>query len=176
MTFRNASHNPPPITGRVTSAVDSPIGWLGLAGTKDVLTGVAFLDGRPADVDEPTALLDEVAYQLRAYFAGELTSFELPLAPHGSDFQRRVWSALCDIPYGETASYGDIARRLSLPAGGARAVGVANATNPIAIVVPCHRVVGADGTLTGYAGGLARKRFLLDLESVQSPQQPLFSG
>lgn len=165
------------MTTRSTMTIDSPVGWLRLAATPDALTEVAFLDQRPDDaLEAPTPVLEETARQLTAYFAGELTDFELPLAPHGTDFQRRVWSALGEIPYGETASYGDIARRLSLPAGGARAVGVANATNPIAIVVPCHRVIGADGTLTGYAGGLARKRFLLDLESVRAPQQTLFSG
>lgn len=165
------------MTTRSTMTIDSPVGWLRLAGTPDALTQIAFLDERPGDdAETPTPLLEEAARQLTAYFAGELTHFELPLAPHGTDFQRRVWAALCDIPYGETASYGDIARRLSLTAGGARAVGVANATNPIAIVVPCHRVIGADGTLTGYAGGLPRKRFLLDLESVQAPQQALFSS
>ncbi len=165
------------MTTRSTTIIDSPVGWLRLAGTPDALTEVGFLDEHPtSDSDPQTPLLKEAARQLTAYFAGGLTDFELPLAPHGTDFQRRVWSALCGIPYGETASYGEIARRLGLPAGGARAVGVANATNPIAIVVPCHRVIGADGTLTGYAGGLARKRFLLDLESVRAPQQTLFSG
>src|SRR4029079_11873399 len=102
--------------------------------------------------------------ELTEYFRGERTGFSLELAPVGSEFQRRVWSELLQIPYGETRSYGEIARALGDP-GRAREVGWANARNPIAIVVPCHRVIGSDGSLTGYAGGLERKRHLLDLES-----------
>jgi len=104
--------------------------------------------------------------QLGEYFARERHEFDLPLAPAGTDFRRRVWAALRDIPYGRTTSYGRIAARLGLPPGASRAVGAANGANPIAIVVPCHRVIGADGTLTGYAGGLGRKRTLLDLEAA----------
>ena len=107
------------------------------------------------------------AHQLDAYFAGELTTFDLPLAPRGSKFQQRVWAALQTIPYGETESYGELAERIGSP-GGARAVGLANGKNPIAIVLPCHRVVGSDGSLTGYGGGLDRKRQLLDLELAVS--------
>jgi methylated-DNA-[protein]-cysteine S-methyltransferase len=103
------------------------------------------------------------ADQLDAYFAGELTTFELPLAPRGSEFQQRVWAALQEIPYGETESYGQLAERIGSP-GAARAVGLANGRNPIGIVIPCHRVVGSNGSLTGYGGGLDRKRALLDLE------------
>jgi len=110
--------------------------------------------------DGPTAPAVE---QLRQYFAGERRRFELELAPRGSRFQQRVWRHLIDIPFGETRSYGEIAERLGRP-GAARAVGRANATNPIPIVIPCHRVVGADGSLTGYAGGVAIKRGLLELE------------
>lgn len=105
--------------------------------------------------------------QLDAYFAGELTTFDLPLAPEGSEFQRRVWAALQEIPYGRTESYGDLASRIGSP-GAARAVGLANGKNPIGIVIPCHRVVGSDGSLTGYGGGLDRKRQLLDLELAVS--------
>lgn len=107
------------------------------------------------------------AEQLDAYFAGELTAFDLPLAPRGSEFQQRVWAALQEIPYGETESYGDLAERIGSP-GAARAVGLANGKNPIGIVIPCHRVVGSDGSLTGYGGGLDRKRQLLDLELAVS--------
>jgi methylated-DNA-[protein]-cysteine S-methyltransferase len=107
------------------------------------------------------------ADQLDAYFAGALTHFTLPLAPRGSQFQQLVWAALLDIPYGETESYGGLAERIGSP-GAARAVGLANGKNPISIVIPCHRVVGSNGSLTGYGGGLERKRQLLDLELAVS--------
>ena len=107
------------------------------------------------------------ADQLDAYFAGELTRFDLPLAPLGSAFQQRVWAALQEIPYGETESYGDLAERIGSP-GAARAVGLANGKNPVGVVIPCHRVVGSNGHLTGYGGGLDRKRQLLDLELAVS--------
>jgi methylated-DNA-[protein]-cysteine S-methyltransferase len=107
------------------------------------------------------------AEQFDAYFAGELTTFVLPLAPRGSEFQFRVWTALREIPYGRTESYGDLAQRIGSP-GAARAVGLANGMNPIGIVIPCHRVVGSNGSLTGYGGGLDRKRRLLDLELAVS--------
>jgi methylated-DNA-[protein]-cysteine S-methyltransferase len=107
------------------------------------------------------------ADQLDAYFAGERTTFDLPLAPRGSDFQQRVWAALLGIPYGATESYGDLAQRIGSPSA-ARAVGLANGKNPIGIVIPCHRVVGSNGSLTGYGGGLDRKRQLLDLERAVS--------
>jgi methylated-DNA-[protein]-cysteine S-methyltransferase len=107
------------------------------------------------------------ADQLDAYFEGERTTFDLPLAPVGSEFQRRVWTALQEIPYGQTESYGEVAERIGSP-GAARAVGLANGKNPIGILIPCHRVVGANGSLTGYGGGLDRKRQLLDLELAVS--------
>jgi methylated-DNA-[protein]-cysteine S-methyltransferase len=109
----------------------------------------------------------ELRAQLAAYFAGELRDFDLPLAPAGAEFEQRVWRLLLKIPYGATTSYGAIARQLKAP-NAARAVGTANGRNPIAIVIPCHRVIGADGSLTGYGGGLARKRLLLDLENKHS--------
>ena len=117
--------------------------------------------GEPADPG--TEPLGKAAGQLAAYFAGELTEFELPLSMDGTEFQRRVWAALQDIPYGETVSYGKLADEIGAP-GASRAVGLANGRNPIGIIVPCHRVIGADGGLTGYGGGIERKRFLLDLE------------
>jgi len=109
--------------------------------------------------------LAAVAEALRAYFAGETRSFDLPVAPSGTPFQKRVWRELARIPYGETVTYGELARRVGRP-GAARAVGRANATNPISLVLPCHRVVGSNGTLTGYAGGLERKRALLAHEGA----------
>jgi methylated-DNA-[protein]-cysteine S-methyltransferase len=117
--------------------------------------------GEPGDPsDEPFAA---AAVQLAAYFTGALTEFDLPLAPRGDAFHQKVWSLLREIPYGQTRSYGDLARALG-DRNLAQAVGTANGRNPIAVVVPCHRVIGADGSLVGYAGGLERKRFLLALE------------
>ena len=120
-------------------------------------------DPRGREADPFKAAAD----QLDAYFAGELTRFDLPLAPLGSDFQQRVWAALREIPYGRTESYGELAERIGSP-GAARAVGLSNGKNPIGIVIPCHRVVGSNGSLTGYGGGLDRKRQLLDLELAVS--------
>ncbi len=117
--------------------------------------------GERAD-DEP--VLVEAVRQLGAYFERELKEFDLPLAPNGTAFQQRVWAALREIGYGETASYGEIARRLDLHPGASRAVGAANGRNPIAIVIPCHRVIGSKGLLSGYAGGVERKQALLDIE------------
>jgi methylated-DNA-[protein]-cysteine S-methyltransferase len=115
------------------------------------------LAGDPAD--EPFA---SAASQLEAYFAGELTDFDLPLAPAGTAFQLRVWSALRTIPFGRTWSYAELARQVG---SASRAVGLANGKNPIGLIIPCHRVIGSDGSLTGYGGGLDRKRYLLELES-----------
>ena len=148
---------------------DSPVGSLRLVERGGSLTAIEFEphrdgDGRPRGVrqdDHP--VLVEAARQLAAYFAGDLTDFDLPLAPEGTDFQRTVWRALCDIPYGGTLSYGELAARIGRPRA-ARAVGLANGRNPISIVVPCHRVVGSAGQLTGYGGGIERKRHLLDFE------------
>lgn len=113
--------------------------------------------------DDP--LLREARRQMSAYFARDLKEFDLPLAPVGSDFQHLVWAELRRIPWGETATYGQIAQRLGRSNAASRAVGLANGRNPIPVVVPCHRVIGADGTLTGYAGGMRRKQVLLDLEA-----------
>jgi methylated-DNA-[protein]-cysteine S-methyltransferase len=145
------------------SYLSTPIGELLLVSNGDALTGVymaphPFKPGRRDD-----ALLRPAREQLRAYFAGELQDFDLALAGAGTAFQTRVWKALCSIPYGGTASYGEIARRVGTPKA-PRAVGAANGCNPISIIVPCHRVIGANGTLTGYGGGLDRKRWLLEHE------------
>lgn len=145
--------------------VDSPVGPLRLGTDGDNITEVAFVNVPPESSTAP--LLREAVRQLEAYFAGDLEEFALPLAPSGTDFQRRVWAALLDVGYGDTASYGEIATRLGLPLSASRAIGLANGSNPIAIVVPCHRIIGADGSLTGYGGGLDNKRLLLQLEQRQ---------
>lgn len=150
---------------------ESPVGPLRIVEQGGAITAIEFSpfrdrDGRPrGERDDAHPVLRRAADQLTAYFARELTDFDLPLAPLGSEFQQRVWKELRTIGYGETATYGDIARRLGMTAtAAARAVGVANGRNPIPIVIPCHRVIGANGTLTGYAGGLERKQLLLSLE------------
>ena len=148
---------------------DSPIGELLATGDGEALTGL-YMQGSRKPVtpsagwerdDEPFA---ELRGQLHEYFTGDRREFDLPLAPRGSEFQGRVWGALREIPYGETETYGELAERIGRP-GSARAVGAANGQNPICVVIPCHRVIGAGGALTGYAGGLERKRLLLDIES-----------
>lgn len=145
--------------------VDSPIGPLRVVATPDAVTAIEFHPFAVVEIlEEETPLLREAVTQLEAYFTGERTTFDLPLAPLGTDYQRRVWQALCDVGHGETVTYSEIARRLGQPAGASRAVGLANGRNPIPVVIPCHRVIGANGTLTGYAGGLERKQVLLDLE------------
>ncbi len=120
-------------------------------------------------------VLQEAQRQFEAYFAGKLREFTVPLAARGTPFQRRVWEELTSIPFGTTASYGQIAARLGMPPGASRAVGTANGANPVAIIVPCHRVIGANGKLVGYAGGLDRKRRLLNLELTSSGQAALFA-
>ena len=152
------------------TVIDSPIGELRLVARGGALTQIEFtpfrdFDGRPrGDRDNNDPLLVEAARQLREYFAGDLKDFDLPLAPVGSAWQQAVWDQLKLIGYGETASYGQIAARLGKSNAASRAVGLANGSNPIPIVIPCHRVIGANGTLTGYAGGLDRKQTLLSLE------------
>jgi methylated-DNA-[protein]-cysteine S-methyltransferase len=129
---------------------------------------LAVPDERPAPAEwrRDAAPLRAAAEQLGAYFAGELRTFELALAPQGTDFQRRVWRGLCEIPYGVTVSYSDLAQRVGNP-NACRAVGLANGRNPIPIVIPCHRVIGRNGTLVGYGGGLPIKQKLLALEGRQ---------
>lgn len=150
----------------VHTVIESPLGALLAVADGDELVGLHFAD-RTREPDGPRVdgAFAETARQLREYFAGQRRGFDLPLAPRGSAFQLRVWQALERIPYGRTRSYGELARQLGCP-GAAQAVGAANGSNPLAVVVPCHRVVGADGALTGYAGGLERKRRLLDLEAA----------
>lgn len=142
----------------------SPLGVLRLVARDEELAGV-YLPAQQAPAAEParTPLLEQTARQLAQYFAGERRVFDLPLAPRGSGFQERVWRALAAIPFGETRSYAALAASIGRPAA-SRAVGTANARNPIAIIVPCHRVIAASGQLTGYAGGLPAKRWLLDHE------------
>ena len=154
-------------------SISSPIGLLTLAGKGDCLTNLV-IEGAahpPTGRDrwvEDTAAFPDVVAQLHDYFAGKRTGFDVALCPAGTSFQRRVWDALSEIPYGEIATYGEIAARIGQP-GAARAVGLANGRNPIAVIVPCHRVIGANGALTGYAGGLQAKRALLDLEQTRRP-------
>jgi methylated-DNA-[protein]-cysteine S-methyltransferase len=147
---------------------ESPIGALLLLGDGDALHGLYMQDGRrPVKTRRGWKRRDEAfadaREQLGEYFAGTRTTFDLPLVLNGDAFQTRVWAELQRIPYGETISYGHVAREIGRP-DAARAVGLANARNPIAVIVPCHRVIGADGSLTGYGGGLERKRLLLELE------------
>lgn len=119
----------------------------------------------PSQPEEATPLLLEACRQLREYFAGERKAFALPLAPAGTAFQKKVWAALREIPWGETRSYGDIARAIGKPTA-SRAVGMANGRNPLPVFIPCHRVIGTNGSITGYSGGLEKKRFLLRLEEI----------
>jgi len=154
--------------GRVPAlrtVIASPVGPLALAADGDALIEITFHAVEPAvDPNLPlTPVLAEARRQLRAYFSGDLTTFSLPLAPHGTPFQLTVWSALRQIPYGETRSYRELAASIGQPAA-VRAVGAANGRNPIPIVIPCHRVIGSDGRLVGFGGGLDVKRRLLDLE------------
>jgi methylated-DNA-[protein]-cysteine S-methyltransferase len=150
------------------TVVDSPIGPLGLIASDVGLQGVVF-DARRLRADGTSPVLVEAARQLHGYFGGDLVAFELPLDLHGTEFQRRCWLALASIPYGQTVSYGEQARRLGLGSDSARAVGAANGQNPLPIVLPCHRVIGADGSLTGFGGGLHVKRFLLEHEGALLP-------
>jgi methylated-DNA-[protein]-cysteine S-methyltransferase len=157
-------------TTMLTTTIDSPIGELTITAQDGVLTGVHMHDQRhfppiPVTAERDDAALAPIVAQLDAYFAGELTDFDLPLQLRGTPFQRRVWTALQEIPYGETISYGELARRVGNPKA-SRAVGLANGRNPVAIVVPCHRVIGADGSLTGYGGGLDRKVWLIEHEAA----------
>jgi len=152
--------------------IDSPIGRLLIAGDADRICEVGFTEGykarQPAaDWRRDAAAVKPAVEQLAAYFAGELTRFDLVLDPPGSPFQRQVWSALGGIPYGETRTYGALAKDIGRPRS-ARAVGAANGANPLVVLVPCHRLIGADGSLTGFGGGIAAKAWLLELELRRS--------
>jgi methylated-DNA-[protein]-cysteine S-methyltransferase len=170
-----------PMTASTTGAaahtvIDSPVGPLTLVTTDGALSGL-YMDEQRHRPDRASfgasegALFGAIIDQLHEYFAGRRTQFELPIALNGTAFQRRVWAALQTIPYGRTVSYGELAAQIGQP-GASRAVGMANGRNPIGIIVPCHRVVGSNGSLTGYGGGLQRKAQLLALERAQ---EQLFS-
>lgn len=150
------------------TVVDTPIGPLGLIASDAGLRTVLF-DGCRIRTEGRSPVLSEAVRQLDAYFDGDLRTFDLPLELHGTEFQRRCWCALGSIPYGQTVSYGEQARRLGLGSDAARAVGAANGCNPLPIVLPCHRVIGADRSLTGFGGGLHVKRFLLEHEGALLP-------
>lgn len=153
---------------RTHTVMNSPVGPLTLVATDGVLSGVYMDEQRHRPMENVFGPRDdtqsvEVIEQLKAYFAGDLKDFDVPLTMAGTDFQRAVWTELQQIPYGETITYGELAERLGRPSA-SRAVGLANGKNPISIIVPCHRVIGSTGNLTGYGGGLPRKRYLLDFE------------
>lgn len=149
---------------------NTPLGHITLAQCDGALTHMAFGRERFAGSEKAVAITNQAATELMQYFAGKRRSFDIPLAPQGSDFQKAVWQALLDIPYGQTSTYGDIAQAIGKPQA-ARAVGGANNKNPLPIFIPCHRVVGAHGNLVGYAYGLPIKKFLLDLESGSANNQ-----
>ncbi len=153
------------------TVMPSPIGELRIIASAEAILAIEFspfrglADGKPiGERADEAPLLCRAVEQLTAYFARERREFDLPLAPLGSEFQRSVWTQLVGIPWGQTASYGEIAHRIGHTNAASRAVGLANGRNPIPIVIPCHRVIGANGSLTGYAGGLDRKQQLLELE------------
>ena len=157
----------------IYTTIDSPIGELLLVGDGHSLQRVSMQGGRRPTAVNPAwerrdGAFQAVRQQLDEYFEGSRRAFEVPLRLIGNEFELSVWEALCEIEYGETASYGEIAARIGHPSA-ARAVGLANGRNPVALIVPCHRVIGADGSLTGYGGGLERKQFLLDLEKGIRP-------
>ncbi len=155
-----------------SAIVESPVGPLMLVSDEGKLIG-CFFDGRApaAMAGAPRGrdpILDLARQELAAFFAGALRTFTVPVAPRGTEFQRKVWKGLQSIPHGRTTSYGELARKIGGPKA-VRAVGAANGANPICIIIPCHRVIGADGSLTGFGGGLDRKRFLLALERGEAP-------
>ncbi|MFJ8885181.1 methylated-DNA--[protein]-cysteine S-methyltransferase [Streptomyces sp. NPDC102402] len=161
---------------RQHTVIESPYGDLTLVATDGLLSGLYMTGQRHRPPEETFGVPDprpfgETARQLEAYFAGELTDFDLPMRLEGTDFQRNVWAELVRIPYGRTRSYGELADRLGKP-GASRAVGLANGRNPVGIIVPCHRVIGASGSLTGYGGGLDRKQRLLAFERGAEDEVP----
>lgn len=162
------------------STMPTAVGELTLLSDGDALTGLYLPSSKGHPGADPSLRRDaapftQIVEQLEAYFAGERTTFDVPLAPHGTAFQQRVWAQLRRIEYGKTQSYRDVAEAIGAPKA-MRAVGLANGRNPISIVVPCHRVVGANGALTGYGGGLHNKQLLLELEQRVAGQQSLLAG
>ncbi len=147
-----------------SQSLTSPLGHIWIEANEAGVTVVKFVDEIDAMVN-PSTLTEQCCRELNAYFAGELTTFTVPVAAIGTAFQQRVWQQLCTIPFGQAQHYGQIASALGQPTA-SRAVGMANGRNPVSIIVPCHRVIGKNGTLTGYAGGLLRKQKLLDLEGI----------
>lgn len=145
--------------------IDTPIGMICVESNEEVITGLFFEKNKTLYKQEKpeTDLLKKAGEQLMEYFSGKRKTFDLPLAPSGTEFQKKVWKALCQIPYGETRSYGEIAAQIGNPKA-CRAVGGANNKNPIMIFIPCHRVIGADGSLVGFGGGIEAKKFMLNLE------------
>ena len=156
-------------SGVFYTTLDSPVGALFLTSNGEAITEL-FMEkhkGGPKPIGDwrrDDGLFRDAADQLRAYFVGELTEFDLPLATGGAPFQQRVWAELRNIPYGSTISYGEFARRIGAPKA-PRAVGAANGSNPISIIIPCHRLIGSNGKLTGYGGGIERKKFLIEFEA-----------
>ena len=151
-----------------TTVLKSPIGKLLITSDGEAITGLHMEPHPNVQSAGEDKIVQKAAKQLREYFDGKRTTFDLPLNLEGTTFQKQVWKALCKIPFGKTISYAELARRVGNP-NACRAVGLANGRNPVGIVVPCHRVIGANGTLTGYGGGLNRKKFLLELEGQLVP-------
>jgi methylated-DNA-[protein]-cysteine S-methyltransferase len=157
----------------ISSTLDSPIGPLTLIATDGVLTGLSMAGQRHERLPSPGTVRDDAGFadirdQLDRYFEGELIDFDIPMDMQGTDFQRSVWASLCEIPYGDTISYKELAQWVGNP-NAFRAVGLANGRNPIALIVPCHRVIAANGQLGGYGGGLDRKTWLLEHEAKHRP-------
>lgn len=151
-----------------TTYFESPVGWVEVVATDEGLLSVLFKE-QDGGQRHKHPILEQAVHQLKGYFAGHIKRFHLPLAPQGTEFQQNVWQQLVNIPYGKSTNYMAIARQLG-DEKAIRAVGTANGRNPIAIVIPCHRVIGTDGSLTGYAGGLNRKRWLLQHEGILQPE------
>jgi methylated-DNA-[protein]-cysteine S-methyltransferase len=149
----------------------SPLGLIKVSGTREFITEVKFCDEDEPEMNGEHSLLHTCKSQLQEYFGGQRKTFDLPLKPCGTEFQLKVWQLLIDIRYGHTITYGSIADKMQMSRGVSRAIGLANGKNPIAIVIPCHRVIGQNGNLTGYAGGLWRKQKLLELERNNSVQR-----
>lgn len=152
--------------------LETPLGWALIEGDEQGLASVSILDEAPQHTGIVPELLEDAVYQLQEYFEGKRHNFDLKLNPEGTPFQQKVWEMLATLPYGKTISYLDLSRKLGDP-NAIRAVASANGKNPLWVIIPCHRVVGSDGSLTGYAGGLHRKKWLLDHEQG-SYQQLLF--